>query len=122
MNILLDENFPVSSVAVIEAAGHTAISFADVCEFGDDDETVFATAQDYEAVILTSDRDFYHTMPLRYPCHAGIVVVALRQPNRQAILSRLEWFFATIQPPYRDKVFIIRDYSCRIKAVEPSGD
>ncbi len=116
MNVLLDENFLASAVSVIENAGHSALAFADVCDFGADDETVFAAAQSSDALILTSDRDFYHTMPLRHPHHAGIVVVALRQPNRAAILTRLEWFFATVLPPYRDKVFIIRDYSCRIKA------
>ena len=115
MNVLLDENFPASAASVVEAAGHSPISFAEVCEFGADDEAVFETAQSSNALILTSDRDFYHTIPLRHPHHAGIVVVALRQPNRAAILTRLEWFFATILPPYRDKVFIIRDYACRIK-------
>ena len=115
MNVLLDENFPVSAAAAITEAGHTAIAFAEICDFGDDDEAVFAAAQASDAVILTSDRDFYHTMPLRHPQHAGIVVVALHQPNRQAILSRLEWFFTTVHPPYTNKVFIIRDYSFRMK-------
>ena len=54
-------------------------------------------------------------MPLRHPQHAGIFVVAQHQPNRQAILSRLEWFFATVHPPYANKVCIIRDYFCRMK-------
>lgn len=115
MNVLLDENFPASAVSIVEAAGHTAISFAELCDFGEDDETVFEAAQSSNALILTSDRDFYHTMPLRHPQHAGIVVIALRQPSRAAILARLEWFFATIPMPYRNKAFIIRDHSCRIK-------
>ena len=115
MNVLLDENFPASAASVVEAAGHSPVSFSEACDFGADDETVFAAAQSSDALILTSDRDFYHTMPLRHPHHAGIVVVALHQPSRAAILTRLEWFFATIPPPYRDKAFIIRDYSCRIK-------
>ena len=41
MKILLDENFPKSAVDVIEAAGHEAVQFSDVCEFGMDDEAVF---------------------------------------------------------------------------------
>ena len=90
MRILLDENFPKSAVDVIAAAGHEVISFADVCEFGADDEEVFGRAQKLGAVILTSDRDFYHTVPLIHPEHCGIIVVALRQPNRKAILTRLQ--------------------------------
>ena len=44
MRILLDENFPKSAAEVIVAAGHEVISFADVCEFGADDEEVFGRA------------------------------------------------------------------------------
>ena len=40
MRILLDENFPKSAADVIAAAGHEVFSFADVCEFGADDEEV----------------------------------------------------------------------------------
>ena len=115
MKILLDENFPKSAAEVITAAGHEVVSFADVCEFGVDDETVFGRAQEMGAVILTSDRDFYHTMPLIHPEHRGIIVVALRQPNRKAILMRLQWFFENFDFPLENKVFILRDYSCRVK-------
>lgn len=115
MRILLDENFPKSAADVIAAAGHEVISFAGVCEFGADDEEVFDRAQKLGAVILTSDRDFYHTMPLIHPEHYGIIVVALRQPNRKAILTRLQWFFENFDGPMADRVFILRDYSCRAK-------
>ena len=115
MKLLLDENFPKSAVEVIEASGNVAIAFSDVCEFGADDETVFSTAQRLGAVVLTSDRDFYHTMPLLHPRHCGIVVVALRQPNRQAILTRLQWFFQQFEDSMNDKVVVLRDFSCRVK-------
>ena len=115
MKILLDENFPRSAAEVIASAGHEAVSFPDVCEFGSDDETVFNRAQELGAVILTSDRDFYHTMPLVHPEHCGIIVVALRQPNRKAILMRLKWFFENFDCPMENRVFILRDYSCRTK-------
>ena len=71
MRILLDENFPKSAADVITAAGHEVISFAAVCEFGADDEEVFVRAQKLGAVILTSDRDFYHTVPVA-PCVRGM--------------------------------------------------
>ena len=115
MRILLDENFPKSAADVITAAGHEVISFAAVCEFGVDDEEVFVRAQKLGAVILTSDRDFYHTVPLVHPEHCGIIVVALRQPNRRAILTRLEWFFKNFDCLMANRVFILRDYSCRAK-------
>ena len=115
MKILLDENFPRSATDLIVAAGHEVIPFAEVCEFGADDEEIFDRAQDHGAVILTSDRDFYHTMPLVHPVHCGIIVVALRQPNRQSIQTRLQWFFDHFDCPMENRVFILRDYSCRAK-------
>ena len=115
MKFLLDENFPRSAADLIEECGHEAVHFDDACNFGDDDNTVFATAQRLCATILTSDRDFYHTVPLLYPDHAGIVVVALRQPNRAAIHSRLKWFMENIKEPLDNRVFILRDFSCHAR-------
>jgi len=115
MKFLLDENFPVSVAEAIASAGHEAVSFGEACQSGDDDETVFSTAQRLGAVILTSDRDFYHTVPLLHPIHCGIVVVALRQPNRRAIRERVEWFLDNFEEPLNNRVFILRDYSCRAR-------
>ena len=115
MRFLLDENFPRSAADVIEECGHTAIPFASVCRFGDDDETVFRTAQRLDATILTSDRDFYHTVPLLHPLHAGIVVIALRQPSRALIHSRLKWFMKSVKEPLANRVFVLRDYSYRLR-------
>ena len=115
MKFLLDENFPRSSADVIESCGHEAIRFDEACDSGDDDETVFSAAQRLGATILTSDRDFYHTVPLIHPTHAGIVVVALRQPNRTAIHSRLKWFMENIEEPLANRVFVLRDFSCRLR-------
>ena len=115
MKFLLDENFPRSAAGFIKSCGHEAVLFCDACESGSDDEVVFATAQRLGATVLTSDRDFYHTMPLLHPEHAGIVVVALRQPGRAAIISRLKWFIENISEPLANRVFILRDFSYRLR-------
>ena len=115
MKFLLDENFPRSSADFIESCGHEAIRFDEVCDSGDDDESVFSVAQRLGATILTSDRDFYHMIPLLHPTHAGIVVVALRQPNRAAINSRLKWFMEHIEEPQANRVFVLRDFSYRLR-------
>lgn len=115
MKILLDENFPKSAVETIADAGYEPVVFDSVLPYGADDEEVFAAAQNLGAILLTSDRDFYHTVPLLHPCHCGIIVVALRQPNRAAIQQRLSWLLETFQESFENKVFILRDYSCRVK-------
>ena len=113
MKFLLDENFPRSAACLIVSCGHEAVLFEAVCGYGADDEAVFSAAQRIGATILTSDRDFYHTMPLAHPLHAGIVVVALRQPNRLAIHARLKWFMEHVEEPLTNRVFVLRDFSYR---------
>ena len=115
MKFLIDENFPRSASEIIEAAGHEAIQLDQYCDFGDDDETVFDVAQSHGAIILTSDRDFYHTVPLLHPRHCGIVVISLRQPSRQAILARLKWFLENIELPIDNRTFSLRDATYCVK-------
>ena len=51
MKFLLDENFPCSSADFIESCGHVAVRFDDVCDYGADDDTVFATARRLGAAV-----------------------------------------------------------------------
>ena len=119
MKFLIDENFPRSAVGVLEDFGHEAIFIDEVGDFGDEDEKVFSAAQRLGAVILTSDRDFYHTVPLLHPTHFGIVVISLRQPNRRALLDRLRWFLSTIALPIDNRAFAIRDKTYCVRCFAP---
>jgi predicted nuclease of predicted toxin-antitoxin system len=76
---------------------------------GVDDKVIFDMAQKRQAIFLTTDRDFYHTVPHLYDHHFGVVVIALRQPNRQNILSRLEWFLLHFQNnSFENKIIQLR--------------
>jgi hypothetical protein len=67
-------------------------------------------------VLLTTDRDFYHTVPLRYNEHFGVIIVSLKQPNREAILARLRWVVAQdLMDDIRNTVILLRDNICRIR-------
>jgi predicted nuclease of predicted toxin-antitoxin system len=109
MNFLLDENFPRPAVPLVEAAGHRAYSVLDFEPPGASDETVFRRAQCLGAVLLSTDKDFFHTVPFLFGSHAGVVVVSLRQPNRQALLARLTWFLAFMPHELSNKVYMLRD-------------
>ena len=113
MTFLLDENFPVSAAAFLRERGHEVHTVRETCGSGSTDEEVFAEAQTRRAVLLTSDRDFYHTVPLLHPEHCGIVVIALRQPTRQAILDRLGWFLDNVPLPIDNRAFVLRDRTYR---------
>lgn len=92
MRFLLDENFPKAAKLVLEELGHKVLDFRlEGCE-GAPDSDVINFAIENQAVILSTDRDFFHTLGQQYPEHFGILVIALKSPNREAILERLRWF------------------------------
>lgn len=113
MTFLLDENFPLSAAAFLRGRGHEVHTVQETCGSGAVDEEVFAEAQRLCAVLLTSDWDFYHTIPILHPEHHGIIVIALRQPTRQAILARLEWFLGNSHLVIGNRAYILRDSTCR---------
>ena len=112
MNFLLDENFPKSAADFLKEAGHSACRVLELADQGTDDRAVFELAQQKQAVLLTTDRDFFHTIPYLFAEHHGVIVVALKQPNRAAILLKLKWILAKLPPQdFRNRVFQLRDIS-----------
>jgi predicted nuclease of predicted toxin-antitoxin system len=91
MRFFLDENFPKSAVEMLLGMGHEVLDLRGSGREGLPDQEIFAEAQHHRAVFLTNDRDFFHTIPHLHEQHAGIVVIALRQPTREAILEKLSW-------------------------------
>ena len=110
MRFLLDENFPKAAVAFIESHGHQATRIASGSGRSLADEQVFEAAQEQAAILLTTDRDFYHTVPWKYARHHGVVVVALRRPNRANIIGKLSWLLETLPPnAFVNRVIHMRD-------------
>lgn len=78
-------------------------------------QPLFAEAQRAQAVLLTTDRDFAHTIPHLFEQHRGVVVVALHQPNRSSIVARLECFLDhAAGEDLRNKVFLLGDTAFRV--------
>ena len=59
MKFVLDENFPKSAVEFLENRRHECFDFRGTDAEGSEDSEVVQMAKDREAVILTTDRDFY---------------------------------------------------------------
>ncbi len=112
MRFLLDENFPKAAAGFLEDNGHTWFDVRGTEFEGKDDSELVEEAQRQDAIILTTDRDFYHTLRHQYPNHAGLVVIALRTPNRQAILDRLEWILNNVTAEdFPGRAFQLRDHT-----------
>lgn len=89
MNFLLDENFPRPALVQLQLAGHTATHVLDSFPPGTADDRLFAHAQQVRAVFVTTDKDFFHTIPLAFAQHQGAIVITLHRPNRTDLLRRL---------------------------------
>ena len=117
MKFFLDENFPKSAHVYLAQCQHTCLDVRDHLPQGADDMTVFQLAQEHRAIFLTTDKDFYHTIPFFYSSHHGVVVISLHQPNRQAILQRLQWFLDHAPASMENTIYLLRD---RTFIVSPS--
>lgn len=116
MRFLLDENFPRSVTALLEEKNHEVIDLGAIGLLGASDALIAEKAIEAGAVILTTDRDFFHTFPSLHLRHSGVVVVALRQPNRNLITQKLEWFLANVsEDHWKDRVFQLRDTNWLVK-------
>ena len=112
MRFFFDENFPKSAAEVLERFGYDWYDPRGTELEGAADSTVIEEARRQKAVLLTTDRDFFHTLHHQYPDHSGVIVVALKQPNREAILKRLEWVLGNIaEGNSAGRTFQLRDQS-----------
>ncbi|MBK1833002.1 DUF5615 family PIN-like protein [Roseibacillus ishigakijimensis] len=96
MRFLLDENFPKAAGDLLHELGFEPLRAQQICGPGAADSAVLALARQKQAALLTTDRDFFHTLAVLEPDHYGIVVIALKQPSRSAIVTKLRWFLENI--------------------------
>ena len=89
MKFFLDENFPRPAVFQLESLGHDAVHALEIFPPGTSDDLLFAYAQDERAIFVSTDKDFFHTIPWGFEQHCGAIVITLRKPNRDDLLRRL---------------------------------
>ncbi len=112
MRFFLDENFPKAATTLLQNMGHEVLDVRGSEREGLPDAEIFAVAQCSRAIFLTTDRDFFHTIPHLHQKHAGIIVIALKQPNRHAILQKLSWILNRLKPPdFENRSIQLRDQS-----------
>jgi len=110
MKFFLDENFPRPAIAQLESAGHTAVHALENFPPGTPDDQLFAHAQRERAIFITTDKDFFHTVPLAFARHHGAIVITLRRPNRAELLHRLAGALAALgERNLADSVWLVTD-------------
>ena len=120
MKFFLDENFPRPALVLLQTAGHYAVHTLELFPPGTADEKLFAHAQAENAIFVTTDKDFFHTVPLAFAQHHGAIVITLRKPNRVDLLRRLADALAVLgERNLQDTVWLVTD--TRIRSRHPEA-
>ena len=119
MKFFLDENFPRPSIPFLVSLGHSASHALDCFPPGTADEKLFDYAQEGGSIFITTDKDFFHTIPLAFAHHSGAIVITLRKPNRADLLRRLmEALVLLGTRELRDTVWLVTDTRIRSRHAE----
>ena len=89
MNFFFDEHFPKSTTELLHKYGHMVFNVRSTDLVDCDDKVIFEIAQEKNSIFLTTDKDFFHTIPHLYDRHCDVIVIALRHPNRRIITEKL---------------------------------
>ena len=115
MKFFLDENFPKKVTPLLEKKGHTVFDIRGTKQEGITDTEIFSLAKEAQAIFLTSDKDFYHTIHLTEKPHHGIIVIALRQPNSRAIIEKITWILDNLDRfSFTNECILLTDRKCTI--------
>ena len=86
MDILVDENIPLTSVAQLRKMGHEVSDIRGTADEGMTDELLWNRVCQEKRLLITTDRGFAHYRDRK---HHGILIVSLRRPNSRKISKRI---------------------------------
>ena len=110
MNFFLDENIPKAIENILVEKGYTVFDVRKTDKEGLDDKDIFELAQQKNAIFLTTDKDFFHTIPFLFDSHHGIIVIALRQPDKYQIIKKIKFVLQNIDLlNIKNKVLLLKD-------------
>lgn len=95
MKITIDENLPERLAAELDALGHDVDTVRDVHLKGRENSEVWQGAQSVHRLLITQDLDFSDVRRCTPGTHAGLLLVRLARPGRDALLARVSMLFAT---------------------------
>jgi len=110
MKFYLDENFPKTVISILENKGHKVFDIRSTKYEGSDDISIFELAQNKKAIFLTTDKDFFHTVPHLFEEHHGVIVITLSQPNRKSKIEKLLFALNHFNlSSFKSKIFLLKD-------------
>lgn len=86
MKILVDENIPLMTVQALRESGHDVLDIRGSADEGSADWSLWGIAQQQKRLLISTDKGFASH---RDEFHWGMLIVRLRQPNREKIHRRV---------------------------------
>ena len=116
MKIKLDENLPDRLAAELAALGHDVDTVRAEQLAGRPDNEVWQATQSVGRFLITQDLDFSDSRRYTPGTHAGLLLVRLAQPGRDALVARLALLFATESVEQWEGCLVVAsDHKVRVK-------
>jgi predicted nuclease of predicted toxin-antitoxin system len=110
MKFLADQNFPRTCAPLLAEFDHELAPTRFDPQSSLSDNWIFDLAQSLGAVLLTTDKDFFHTIRWLYSEHQGAIIITLKRPSRVAILNKLRAGMEFIKThPIENHVLLLTD-------------
>ena len=120
MRIKLDENLPDRLVAVLTGLGHNVDTVRTEQLTGRADPDVWNAAQAAQRFLITQDLDFSDVRRYTPGTHAGLLLVRLTRPGRNALFERVSTVFQTEKiEDWTGCLVVATEQKIRIRRPEP---
>jgi len=120
VKIKLDENLPDRLVAVLTRLGHNVDTVRTEQLTGRADPDVWNAAQAAQRFLITQDLDFSDIRRYTPGTHAGLLLVRLTRPGRNALFERVSTVFQTEKiEDWTGCLVVATEQKIRIRRPEP---
>jgi predicted nuclease of predicted toxin-antitoxin system len=120
VKIKLDENLPDRLVAVLTGLGHNVDTVRTEQLTGRADPDVWSAAQAAQRFLITQDLDFSDVRRYTPGTHAGLLLVRLTRPGRNALFERVSTVFQTEKiEDWTGCLVVATEQKIRIRRPEP---
>jgi predicted nuclease of predicted toxin-antitoxin system len=90
MKVKLDENIPIRVADVLTPLGYEVDTVASEGLSGKPDADVWGAACHHDRFLITQDMDFSDVRQFKPGTHPGLLLVRLRQPGANLLVSRIQ--------------------------------
>ncbi|HWF61104.1 MAG TPA: DUF5615 family PIN-like protein [Nitrospira sp.] len=123
MRIKLDENLPLRLVHILAPLGHETDTVPQEGLAGQDDAHVWQAAQTAGRFFITQDLDFSDVHRFAPGTHHGLLLVRLRDPGRNALVSRVRSLFQTENVEAWKGCFVVAtEHKVRVRSLKQQND